>query len=498
MDSRAGSRAFLQRIITASPVLIFRARTSDLGFEYVSPNIERILGYAPEEALGVPRWGPDHLHPDDRDRILTQLARDLEGRSPGGEMELRLRRKDGTHIWFHAVTLIEYDEAGDPVAVVGYLIDITARKRMEERLRGSEARFHRITAAAYDAIVEIDDRARITFWNPAAERLFGHSASEAVGRPLHPLIAPAEHREAFERGFETFRTTGEGPVVGKVFEITALRRDGTVFPIELSVSALRHDGSWGAMGIVRDISERKRAEEELRGNMELLRRTDEERRRLLERVLTAQEEERRSLASNLYVGPLEKMTVLVLELGVLRRRCSESAQLETITRLEDTVERAIRQLRHLNYELTPPRLEEGLAAALRLYLEETAKEPRFDYHVENHLTDEPPTDIRTILYRIAQEALNNVRKHAHADHVDVLLQPEGAGFLVRIEDDGVDSAPGEAAAAPTGAIGLTAMRERAQMAGGWCRVEGVPGAGTRVSFWLPAGGPLEAPSDQSR
>lgn len=148
---------------------------------------------------------------------------------------------------------------------------------------------------------------------------------------------------------------------------------------------------------------------------------------------------------------------------------------------------SIARLRKLPFELRPPALDrDGLAAALRIYLEENLAEGDPAYEVVDRLREEPSAEIRTVLYRIAQEVLVNTRKHARAKKVDLLLENREGGFHVVIRDDGVGFRPEEVARTAPGHLGLASMRERAEMAGGWCRVESAPGRGTTVEFLVPA------------
>ena len=138
------------------------------------------------------------------------------------------------------------------------------------------------------------------------------------------------------------------------------------------------------------------------------------------------------------------------------------------------------------FNLRPVALDRtGLAAALRAQLEPIQASAGLAFELENQLTTEPPPDTSLILYRIAMEALANVRKHAQARRVTVRLEDADQGWRVQIDDDGSGFIPPEGGSEP-GHLGLTAMRERAQMARGWWKVESRPGSGTRVSFWLPA------------
>ncbi|MFP5344333.1 MAG: PAS domain S-box protein [Gammaproteobacteria bacterium] len=138
-----------------------------------------------------------------------------------------------------------------------------------QRLAGEQLRV--MGAAALDAVIVVDHRGAITSWNPAAERLFGHTAEEALGRPLHQLIIPERLRAQAEQGFRRFEQTGEGPLIGKTVELTGLKRNGEEFAGEHSISALRIDGRWHALGIVRDVTARKAAQARLEQQLDELR-----------------------------------------------------------------------------------------------------------------------------------------------------------------------------------------------------------------------------------
>ncbi|MDD5265524.1 MAG: PAS domain S-box protein [Methylococcales bacterium] len=151
----------------------------------------------------------------------------------------------------------------------------------------AEDKFRSITASAQDAILMMDNEGRISYWNAAAEKIFGYTAQEALGQNLHALLAPGRFLESHRAGFSRFKETGEGAAVGKTLELVALRKSGTEFPIDLSLSAINWDGLWHAIGIIRDISDRKQAEESLfranralktlsAGNLALLQATQED------------------------------------------------------------------------------------------------------------------------------------------------------------------------------------------------------------------------------
>jgi signal transduction histidine kinase len=217
-----------------------------------------------------------------------------------------------------------------------------------------------------------------------------------------------------------------------------------------------------------------------------LRRADEARRMLLARLVAAQEDERARIAADIHDDSIQIMSAVNLRLGLLRRSVTDPDEARSLERLENTVRLAVARLRHLLFELRPPALDhEGLGPAVHTVLEQL--EEQFDLvgHLENKLRNEPPDQARIVLYRIAQEAMTNVRKHAQARHVEVILESTDGGARVRVRDDGIGFSADDTDRPEPGHLGLTSMRERAEMAGGWFRVKSEPGSGTEVDCWVP-------------
>ncbi len=138
------------------------------------------------------------------------------------------------------------------------------RHTLEKALRESEEKIHSITASAHDAIIMVDNEETISYWNEAAERIFGYTEEEMIGTKLHGSIIPEKFREDYLKGFKSFQETGQGAAVGKTLELAANRKDGMEFPVELSLSAVKIKGKWNAIGLIRDITERKQTEEKQR------------------------------------------------------------------------------------------------------------------------------------------------------------------------------------------------------------------------------------------
>jgi PAS domain S-box-containing protein len=364
--------------------------------------------------------------------------------------------------------------------------ELAERMRAQEETRRSEARKSAILESALDCVITMDHEGKVVEFNPAAEETFGYRRDEAVGKPLAELIIPPSLRTAHREGLARYLATGEGPVLGKRLELTGMRSDGTELPVELAISRVDFPGPPLFTGYLRDITQRKRAEKELQKIVETLRRTDAQRQQLLSRVVNAQEEERSRIAGDIHDDTIQVMTAVGIRLDLLRRATEDPKQLALLEQLDETVTLTVARLRNLLFELRPPALDrEGVAAALRTYLEQSQDEQGPTYTLENRLTHEPPTEARVILYRIAHETLSNVRKHARASNVEVLLENRNGGFLTRITDDGVGFSLDESDRYRPGHLGLVSLRERAEMAGGWCHIQSAPGSGTTVEVWVP-------------
>ncbi len=233
---------------------------------YVNQSTEKLLGYTSGEMAG--RHYLDFLPPGHREAQSRLFDIQFAKKIPTTNHETPVFTRDGRTVWlWQNVNLVT-----DGDAVTGFHViarDVTDRKLAEEALREREATLRTITASAHDAIIMIDDHGIITFWNEAAEQIFGWGRAEALGRDLHLLLAPERSHADYARAMEHFRGSGLGGAVGRTLELPAIRKDGSEVPIELSLSAVQIAGAWHGVGIMRDITERKKAEAE---RMELDRR----------------------------------------------------------------------------------------------------------------------------------------------------------------------------------------------------------------------------------
>jgi len=233
----------------------------------VSPQIEAMQGHTAQEILADPEHWTKTLHPEDRERVLAEDERTNRTGEPF-KAEYRQYAKDGREVWVRDEAVLVRDEEDSPLFWQGVLLDITEQKVAEEALRKSETRTRAIVDTTPDAIITMTSDGTVRSFNPGAENIFGYSAEEIVGRPLSTLM-PDLFRGAHETGFRRYLTGAQASVIGKgAVELAGLRKDGTEFPLDLSLGEMREDDDILFTGIVRDISERKQAEEALRESEE--------------------------------------------------------------------------------------------------------------------------------------------------------------------------------------------------------------------------------------
>ena len=223
-------------------------------FKSINPAWEVLLGYSHDELLGRPF--AEFVHPDDRAETAARMGVLTDG-TPVVAFENRYCRRDGDYRWF----------SWNAIPVVGEQLvyatarDITAQKADQERLRQSEEHVRSIIDTAHDAFVAIDADGLVCSWNARAESTFGWPRAEALGQRLSELIIPRQYRDAHEAGIRRFLETGNGPVLNRSIELSALDRAGREFPIELTIWPVRAGTGYSFNAFARDITARRQAEE---------------------------------------------------------------------------------------------------------------------------------------------------------------------------------------------------------------------------------------------
>jgi PAS domain S-box-containing protein len=442
----------------------------------VNRQTERMFGYSANELVGRPleQLMPERFRAAHDGQRAGYFA-DPRPRAMGIGLELVGLRRDGSE--FPVDIALSSFESDDGRVATAFIRDLGDDGDGAALLRRTRERFAALLDTAPDAVVIIGADGRIAYVNRQTEELFRYERAELLGEPLEKLL-PKRFRERHVEHRAAYFADPRTRPMGFGLELAGLRRDRTEFPIDISLSALETEDGVVATAFIRDMT-RRQAQTELERHLA-------ERRAVLAHLVNAGEEERRRIASDIHDDSIQAITAAGMRLQILRRRIGDPEQLALLDDLERTIQLSIERLRHLLFELRPPALDrDGLSSALRLYLDQIRQQVQLRYAIDDRLVSQPLPETRLILYRIAQEALTNVRKHARAESVRILLDRRPEGYLVRIADDGIGFAGGEEATGP-GHIGLVAMRERAELAGGWLRIDSRVGVGTTVEFQIPA------------
>ena len=334
-----------------------------------------------------------------------------------------------------------------------------------------------------------DELSTNLYTSPQIVELLGYSVEEWMDdselwvRSLHPA-----DRERVVREHRASNVGGER----FLSEYRILAKDGReVWIRDEAVPVDADDGTilyW--RGMMMDITSQKESEDRLRASLDEVRQMIEQRRDLAQLLETAQEEERRRIAADIHDDPIQVMSAVDMRLQLLLDR-PERVDAHEIGELAEELRSAIDRLRNLLFELRPVALDiEGLTPAIGMYLEHSAKDTGWTWEIIDELEYEPMPEARVTFYRIAQEAVANVRKHANATRVEVRLSSRDGGLLLRIEDDGDGFNPKETPL--PGHLGLATVMERAELAGGWCRIQSRLGVGSVLECWMPLG-PVAAP-----
>ncbi|OGO02448.1 MAG: hypothetical protein A2Y72_00170 [Chloroflexi bacterium RBG_13_53_26] len=441
---------------------------------YLSPVVESFYGHSPVE------FGGQHFssiaHKEDLPLAMDSFQQTLSGKNEVLEFRVVLPWS-GEVRWSRTYNRPMYD--GDRVVgVQGVLIDVTDRKRMEEALRDSERRYRLLAENVTDVIWVTDLNWSRTYISPSGQRLTGRSIDEAIDHTVQETLTPASR----ERAMKVF--AGQLAIEKKrkkdlhrswTLQLEVVRKDGSTVWTEDRVTFLRDaDGRpTGVLGVTRDITERKQAEDMLRA--------------LSRRLVEVQETERRQIARELHDEVGQALTGLKLLLETVTRLQGRNL-ISSLSEAQVLINELIGRVQDMSLDLRPAILDDlGLAPALLWHLERYKAQTGVNVIFEHRgLQRRFAPEIETAVYRIVQEGLTNVARHAAVGEAMVRLVAGRGVLSVQIEDHGAgfDS---ERALANGTSSGLNGMRERAALLGGQFRINSTLGAGTRLVARFPIG-----------
>ncbi|HEX8600404.1 MAG TPA: PAS domain S-box protein [Chloroflexia bacterium] len=475
------SESKFRTLVEQIPAVTYVAIPHGGGTTYMSPQAEPLLGYSPDEWNGLPSMWHRLLHPEDHNRVAAELDKTYR---TGKRFltEYRMQAKDGRTFWFRDEATVALDDAGNPVRLQGVMVDITQRKAAEEALRRERDFSSTVLDITASLVIVLDTEGRIIRFNQACERLLGYSAAEVAGRSMWEDLFSPEEREAVREQFANLRS---GQLLSE-YTNRVVTKSGETRLVSWSNSAML-DAAGKVDYIVvtgTDITERQANEQQLQEQAAL-------QTRLLRELLTAQEAERHRLSMEIHDGPLQSLGVSLMALDRAMRRGERGEVDQSLRELENlrvTLASTVGEVRSVLADLSLDLLQQqGLVAALsdhaHRFSEITGIEVRLDQYIRERL----PKHIELMAYRLAQEALSNVRKHANASKVEIKMKAEANCLVMSIADDGkgfdvnaeqIDSLPGER-------LGLRSMQERVHNARGDFALSTGTGEGTTLTFKVP-------------
>ena len=445
---------------------------ADMRITFANEQLAGMLGYTLEELIGQ----PGHNFFDDKSDSRTREIREKRVQGISEHYDARMRRKDGSHLWVLISATPIQSDSGDYLGALAMISDITERKRDEADLREAGERMRIASDAANIYTWEIEvPTAKITL-SSNVERVLGFDLpadfsqiTEIFHEDDRDALA-ADFRKSMDgelaEGFSDYRLVN--PSTG---EITWIRAKGT-FIKETKNRPAR------IIGIAQNVTSSKLAEEELQ--------------QLAARLLTLQDEERRRLARELHDQTAQNLAVLDLNLASIKKLLLPEQEKASalVDQSENLTQRSLREVRTISYVLHPPSLDErGLVSAIRWMIEGFSSRSgiRVDF-VQNTDIGRLPLDVETALYRVVQEGLTNIHRHAKSDSAHIELTREIDKIILVVKDEGCGFP--ETAFDPSGdgaqslGVGVRGMRERLRLLGGWLDVNSSE-SGTTLTGIVP-------------
>ncbi|OGU77853.1 MAG: hypothetical protein A2V93_06860, partial [Ignavibacteria bacterium RBG_16_34_14] len=546
-------------------------------------------------------------HPDDRKIFHQALEASLSGIT-SLDIEHRIVKKNGQTIFVNQRGAVSYDEKGNTVKFSGSIQDITDRKLMENDLRESQSKLSGIINSAMDAVITVDDKQNVILFNSTAEKMFHYPADEVLGKPLDRLI-PERFRNIHRKHIESFSKTGISMrTMGVINPISGLRADGEEFPIEASISQVEISGQKLFTVIIRDVTEKKKAEEALISSearyrllfkknplpmwvydfetlkfvavnfaavkvygytkdeflsmtiydirpeedvpalknyisnlkkpfqsagiwrhkkkdgtiidveivsheiefdgrvsrlvlandvtdkkkaLDELKSSREQLRELAAHLQNIREEERSAIAREIHDELGQVLTSLKMNLTFVDKKLTaDEARIDPddihseITGMKSVIDKSVKRIRKIITELRPEVLDQlGLISALEWQVNEFKTKSGIDCELLNYFGEaEVNKNISIAVYRIFQEALTNVMRHSKATKVEIKIGRTNNHFELEIRDNGIGF---EQKKNKSKTFGVLGMRERAIILGGDFKVENVKPSGTKVSVYIP-------------
>ncbi|MBI4454997.1 MAG: PAS domain S-box protein [Acidobacteria bacterium] len=441
-----------------------------------SDELYRIYGLKPQEFAATYEAFLDHVHPEDREFVKGMIENAYHDAKPFGFYE-RIVRPDGAIRTLHSSGEVVVDGFGKPIKMIGSCQDVTEQKEIDKALRESETKFRALLESAPDAMVIVNNDGRIVLMNAETEKLFGYARQEVLGSAVE-LLLPERFRSAHVAYRTVYSADPKRRSMAAGLQLYGLRKDGTEFPVEISLSPLETSEGILVTSAIRDITERKEIENSLR--------------QLSGRLLNVQDEERRRIARELHDTTGQSLAALAINLSIVKNSSSglNPQVSRVLSESLELVDQCSRELRTSSYLLHPPMLDElGLAATLHWYGDGFGKRSGIQVHFDIPAkVSRLPQEVEIALFRIAQESLTNLHRHSGSPVAHVHLAADSKKIILEVRDQGGGMKPGCLEKSSKGVaalgVGIMGMRERMTQLGGRLEIDS-SGEGTTVRAIFP-------------
>jgi PAS domain S-box-containing protein len=442
-----------------------------------------MFGYARTELVGQPI---ELLLPEHRRQRHVELrapfAAAPDRREMAAHLELHGLRRDGGE--FPVAVMLSPVETPEGRLMIAVVRDVTKRVRTDAELRESEERYRIVTEAATDGIVSIDRSNRILFANRSCEEIFGYTIGEMIGQKL-TMLMPEHLRPVHETALQRYLETGERRISWKAVPLVGLRKNGEQISLELSFGEFSDETRRSFTGVIRDVTERRKAQAQLESSREQL-------RNLAARLESVREEERTRIAREIHDELGQALTGIKLDLGALSRKLPEkdtrsAVLVEELRSISTAVDATIRQVQRIATDLRPRILDDlGLTTAIEWHARKFEERSGIRCALELDQSELAlGADGSTAAFRIFQEILTNVARHADATRIEMSLRQRDGNLVLSVQDNGRGIT--ESQLADPDSLGLLGMRERALLLGGQVDIRSAPTGGTLVEVRLPLG-----------
>ncbi len=461
----------------------------DYKYTYISPSVTRLRGYSQEEAMALSL--KNNLTPTSLKDVSQIIAKYLN--DPGGgnqlpswmSVEAELTRKDGGSVWTENSITFLRDDHGTITGCLGVTRDIEQRRKAEGALRESEAKYAAVVEHAMDGVIIWQDN-YAKFANPAASHISGYCLEEICGTPFLNMLPEARRSEIGG----LYRSLLTGRQMVNTYQIEIRQKNGQTKPVEVSIARILYQGKPAVMGVIRDITSRKLAEEERVMHAATLARA-EALNVSRQRIVKVQESLRKEIANEIH-GSVQNRIILLMH--KIRELESASPGNQLVAELREVHKRMgdilNDHLRPISHRLFPSILRQGLVPALQSLCDQFEKALVIDLNIDKSLVESErddrrliPETIRLSACRITEEALNNIVKHSGADRVNISLAWTAEKLRLEICDNGQGFNPGQVSAG----TGMLMIQDYAEVAGGTWSINSTPGSGTKINaiFELP-------------